>query len=620
MPDVEFRITATDDSGHATNSAADGFEHVGHEADKAKRRVDDLGDETGHLARKMLEARAAAAALARQFDKTGDASLLKDFEKMGREAAKLGRALKAIEPPMPHINDKDKNGLIRDVEKVAEESALTFGKIFEGGIVNGLSDAFKAMPPEAKAAVIAGLSTVVAAAMPEIVGTIAGVATAGVATGGIVAALTLASKDPKVQQTYKELGTRVFTSLKADATPFSGLLLELAPKFGAAFDAQEPRIQRIFQALVGPARALATAALKGVELIAPALERASIVGGHILTNLAPYIPALAASTAQLLNAFSAMGPGASASLELILAHINGLIKLAALFMAAYGPVVNLWGRFVESTGVLGREHGHLVQMTDKSSAAAASAAASYDNLAFSIYNTADQAQQLNDAFHRLFEEQMGVDEANLQVNMGMQNLKQTIKDNKKTLDEHTQAGAENANVILQQIRLLVQQRDAAIAAGNGTAEATAQANAAYQHQIQALRAVLIQMGLNAAQVDALISAYERIPSNITTTITTVYRTVGNKSGISDEATGHSRTGTADYGGLSSWRPALFAASGRAAFQASGGGGGGHTPAVSVHSEDTFNVMLDGRPFRAIVRRTTSAAEKRNAWRARAGRR
>jgi hypothetical protein len=41
--DAEFNLTANDRTGPAVESAADGFEHLGREADKATRKIDDLG-------------------------------------------------------------------------------------------------------------------------------------------------------------------------------------------------------------------------------------------------------------------------------------------------------------------------------------------------------------------------------------------------------------------------------------------------------------------------------------------------------------------------------------------------------------------------------------------------
>jgi hypothetical protein len=617
MPDrdVEWNLTANDRSGAAARSAADGLEKVSDKADKAQRKLDDLGDEAGHLARKLAEAKASAMALGREFDKTGDSRLLKDFEKVGREASKLGRVLKAIkvdpDPPKKGLFDK----LILEAKKA--------GLIAGDAVVTGIGDVLKMIPGGGFGAMVGGLVAVAVIAAPIIAGVIEGAVVAGIGAGGIAAGLILGAKDPAVIAAYTNLGQDVFTRLKDAAKPFAGELLAAAPKFSKAFDQEEPRIRRIFSTLSAAVGPLIDQTIASVHVLMPAIERAAATAVPIIRAIASQLPALAGDVANLINAFSAGGPGAAAAIGLIIGQLRAMIAVLAFGAQQSAPFLNIFGRLMELA--------RLVPATDNaitgfgrtlagSGQGAAMTAVAYEELAQSLGNTANQANALNAAFERLFNEQMSVDQANLAVNVGMTNLRETIKNNKKTLDEHTVAGQQNTAVILQQIQALEAKRQADIAAGNGTAEATAQANAAYASNVAALRSVLIALGLTAGEVDRLIGAYQSIPRDITTTITTVYRTVGNKTGISDEATGHSRTGTQDYGGLDGWRPAQFAAAAGAQFAAGNGGGSPHQPPVEVHAEHSFTVMLDGAPFRAVAVRTVSAAEKRQAWRAKVGKR
>lgn len=125
--------------------------------------------------------------------------------------------------------------------------------------------------------------------------------------------------------------------------------------------------------------------------------------------------------------------------------------------------------------------------------------------------------------------------------------------------------------------------------------------------------------------DAVNRALAAIDPVKTVTIRTVYYDAGSRgaSGQSDQRTGNSR-----QGGLSAtagWRPAAQLAalfSSGAAFAMSGGGGGVQVSAapVEVHSESTVNVALDGRPFRAMTIRVVDESQRREAWRAKVGRR
>jgi hypothetical protein len=235
-------------------------------------------------------------------------------------------------------------------------------------------------------------------------------------------------------------------------------------------------------------------------------------------------------------------------------------------------------------------------------------------MAVATYNTAEAANAANAAFRSLFGELMSVDQANLAVATGMANLRNTIKGNSKTLDENTEAGRQNVGAILGQIQALDQKRQADIAAGNGTKTATDKANAAYASQVASLRSVLIQMGLTASEVDNLISKYQSIPRNISTTITTVYRTNGTP------ATGHSRYPGGDFGGVDGWRPAQFAQSraGQFAMFGPGQSSGRTIKPYQLQSNVDVAVLLDGEPVRKVAKTVSAAEADRRDWRAKVG--
>lgn len=617
MPDVRVDIVAEDRSGPAVRSAAREFEKLGGTAKRAARDVDDLGDETGRLSRQMLEAKAAAALLGKEFQKTGDKKLLGDIEKLNREAARFGRIIKSIEggpaKKVPFVQR-----LLGDLTESAKKAGLIAGD----ATIEGFGDAFKALPGPAKTAIIGGLVGAATLAAPYLAAIVQGAVVAGVGAGAIGIGAVLAAQDDKVKAVYSKLGGDIGSDLKRAAQPLRDEILNLAPILGYEFGSQLPRIQRVFAAVRPILGALVHDAMAAVDALAPAIERASIAGSRVLASIGQQLPGLAKSVAQLLDAFSAAGPGAADALAALVQQLSIMIKLMALGAQASAPMLNFLGYLAELTHLTpnsNKEISKLSPTLEASGQQATQAAAGYSLFASAMGNTANKAQALGDAFNRLFGEQMNVDQANLAVNVGLTNLKKTIADNTKTLDQSTQAGQENVGAILGQIEALDRKRQADIDAGNGTEEATAKANAAYEANVQALRKVLIQMGLAPAAVDALIAAYARIPKDITTTITTVYRQVGSKSGISDQATGHSRTGTEDYGGLSSWSAARYASGQRAEMGSSGGMYRTGGPA-EVHSEVNVQVALDGAPFREMTARAVSGAEKRQAWRAKVGRR
>lgn len=605
--DVEFSIVARDKSGGPVRQAAKGLDDLGDKADRAQRKVDDLGDQTGQLARKLLEARAAAAGLAREFDKTGDTGILKDFEKINREASRLGRVMKTIKFDEPKIDtDFFGSGLVDGFKRA--------GLIAGDAAVDSIGAAFNALPAQVKGAAAAtGL---------VLVGGIEGAVTAAVAAGGLAAGIALGAQDPRVKEAYGKLGTSIFTSLKADAGSFTSELLDAAPALERAFGKQEPRIKRIFDNLSKDIDPILDNVVESIDRIAPSLERASVAGGKILISLTGTLPAFTGSVGNLLDSFSDSSSGAATSLNLLVLTAAGAINVFAQLQTVMNPLLMGVGKLGELTGVTSDNVKHLDTIQRNAGAGAGLTAQQYAALSVGMGNTAVAAQALNDAFERQFTEQMGVDEATLAVNVGMSQLTETIRDNKKSLDEHTQSGQENVGVILQQIGTLQRKRDADIAAGNGTQEASEQANAAYISQLEGLRKLLYSLGLNHAKVDELIGAYEELAKPQTKVFTTVFRNEGTP--FEQRSSGNSRFGggsdTSAAGGLSSWAPARYAEAQRAEMRGDNPGATHTGPPMEVHAESTVNVLLDGEPFRALVVKTVNAAEQRSAWRAKVGKR
>jgi hypothetical protein len=626
MPDrdVEWSLKANDRASAATNAAAAATERLADKTDKAARKTDELGDQTGQLTRKLMEARAAALGAARAFDQSGDPKILKDFQKINSEAQRLSRVLKALRPE----DDSDRkvqspNGILGKLVSFGRQAGLIAGD----AAVDGIGTAFKALPAPVKTALIGALALGAAGAAPVIAGAIGGAVIAGIGAAGIGAGLVFAAKDPRVIAEYQGLGQRIGQKLQDGAVkPFVGELLAASPKLEQLFASQEPRLRRIGATLASVVGPVLNDVSRAVDNIMPSIERGAKVAVPIIRQIFSYVPGIAKAIGNLFDAFSAGGPGAAAALGILLGQLQAFINLLAFGARMSAPFLNFFGQLVTLGGLAHQSGGQVSQLSTivKDSGLGAQAAGySYESLSSSLQNTANAARQLNENFDRLFQEQMSVDQANLQVKQSQLQLTESIKENGRTLDANTAKGQANIQAILGSVQALNAKREADIAAGNGTVEASQRANAAYLAQLGGLRQLLYSLGLNKAQVDALIGAYERLAQPQTKVFTTVYRTQGTPPGYSDEKTGHSRTGANDYAGVSGWAPHLasFAARDRAAFAAGTGGGSmPRTPPVEVHSESNVTVELDGSPFRAMTIRTTRVAEARQAWRNKVGKR
>lgn len=614
---VSFEITATDRSAGAVAAAARGLDRLGDQADGATRDLGQLERETGRLRNQMLQTAAAAKVLGREFANTGDTKILKEFEKMTREAGRLDRALKAIEPPRLDFGPVGtrRDTVFRALFGGITDAAQQAGKLAGKTVINTFGEAFRAVPSEVKLGMIGAVAGAAVAAAPFIAAAIQGAVLAGVAGGGIAAGLILAASDPKVRTAYQNLGNEILRDLQMAAAPFAVELRRVAPELGSAFNQQLPRLRAMFATLSEAVTPLVRGVIGFAEKIAPGLERAARAGKDIVAGLAGRLPALGDAVGHLLSAFASGGPAASRALQSLVEDLTLLIHVLALGAQTVSPLLNALAKFDELVNPLAafnREGKETARWVEPAAANANRAAQDWSLLGQSLTNTANAADALNASFERLFGEAMNLDQANLKVKQGMLSLKETIKENGKTLSENTEKGLANREAILSQIQALDAKRQAEIAAGNGTKAATEKANAAYASNVAALRGVLISLGLSAAAVDALIGKYQALAAipDIVVRVTTQYRTDGT---VSKPGAGNSQG--AKLSAMNTWAPYRFASGGVGSPQPGTHRTGGP---VEVHSESTVYVDLDGEPFRQMTARTVSAAERRTAWRTKVG--
>jgi hypothetical protein len=501
------------------------------------------------------------------------------------------------------------------------------GMLAAGATIDGFGSAFKALPAEVKVGVAGALLAGATLATPGIIATMDAAILAGVGGGGLAIGIALAMKDPAVAAAYNNLGQRITTRLQTSVAPFKSELIDSADIFEKSFTNVAPAIDRIFGRLAPMVSSLAAGLGKGIENVMPGLERAVQASLPLLRELAAELPHIGELVGELFGAIADGGPGAALAFKLILINVEALIKLFSFFVQEMGGVANGVAVLTNAGVALGQAMGLLDDKTTSvitklgtGGAAASSSATGFRLLSLATYNTADAARAADAAFSSLFGELMSVDQANLAVKTGMAQLTTTIKGNAKTLDQNTEAGRANTGAILGQISALDQKRQADIAAGNGTVEATNRANAAYAANVAALRKVLIQLGLTAAEVDVLIGKYESIPRNIGTTITTTYKTVGTPTGNTELGRGLSRD---KFGGLDGWSPLSFASArpggrGGGDFAMVGTGAGRTTPPYQIDQHLDVSVLLDGEPVRRAATRAARREVKRQAWRDRVG--
>lgn len=548
MADVVIRVTEQGPTGNAVDKAADGIERLGDEAKKASpkltevdgaargagrgaKQMGDQFDKSKHdadqLKAKLIELKASAIALGQSFAASGgkDMSILKEFNKATAEFGKTQRAAKILNIDDPIVRDP----LIKSAKKLAEEGASTFASFFQGGVLKALRNprVLAAAAPAAVGALI-GTGAIIGGAVNAGAGL-------GVAGAGVAGA---AAQSKKVQDEWAKALSEVKKQYLDATTQYEGPAIAAIQRVSGAIKT-DVNLKQIF-----------TNAVQFVEPVADSIAKAVVSIGHgfesLTANAMPAVVALSNGIEDLGDAtgdaFKSIGDGSEGGAQALGDFIGvaaDLIRLTGAWIGFFedsykaindtikgmrelNPLFDLMATGVDKLSGKGEIVSQLSGELDHSAAAARGAYGDFEDLSAGMYNTADAADELDQRFRSLFDVMMTQDEANLRVKEGFLKLKEELLDGKKTLDQNTEAGQRNVGAIFDQIKALDEKREADIAAGNGTKEATETANRAYAGQVESLRLLLIQMGFNRAMVDDLIAKYSEIPAEINTNINTYH--------------------------------------------------------------------------------------------------
>ncbi|MFE7869769.1 phage tail tape measure protein [Micromonospora humida] len=128
--------------------------------------------------------------------------------------------------------------------------------------------------------------------------------------------------------------------------------------------------------------------------------------------------------------------------------------------------------------------------------------------------SAQQVQELKDAFDKLFNGYLSIDRANLKYQQGLKSLHDELTDGARTLKTNTEAGQDNVAAVLDQIEKIKDLRDARLAQG----ETLDVVNGKYVRDLDGLRKTLLQLGYNRAAVDDLIGKYREVPEQVQTEV------------------------------------------------------------------------------------------------------
>lgn len=459
------------------------------------------------LDQKLSESRNEVKKLTEEFVKTGDMDV---FERLGRASA----------------NERSLSGIRKKLAKTLEEGAAdggkaavgTFSSMLQGGIVS----AFQSLPPEIKAAVIAGLAVAALAAVPVIVAAIDAALLLGIGAGGLAAGVALAVQDANVAKVFSNLGDHIMNTLSRAVTPFRSELVGAAMMFGESFDKITPNINRMANTLSKAIYPIAHGLGGLMENAAPGIEKAFQGALPLLREFGEWLPKLGSEIGDLGEALANAEPEAEMFFKFLLANVDVAVNSITFLTNAVHAVAGAMMRWV------GQYQPISPALADDKTA--------MDNLAESSANVADQVKSIGTAFtemgqsiegsltSKILDSMFAMDDATIKWQESLAKLDDTAKKNGTSLDVlNEKTGRYNDKALANEKALIASAKANADLYEQNLKSGMAAGDAAriYEQNTETLRKQALAAGYNAKEVDSLIGKYGKVPERVQTILATI---------------------------------------------------------------------------------------------------
>lgn len=409
-------------------------------------------------------------------------------------------------------------GLLQSLRNSLLPNALNVGASGGGGLV-GPGGAFK-MGSGLGPGTAVGLAGLAATAAPGLGAVLAGALSGTVVGGAMAVGIASAAKDSRVQAAAKQFGADVsaeFFGSGAFVQPVIGGLEVLKQGF---------RDMNIGDALAKAAPHVVTLA-DGIARLGknmmPGFNKLLDRAGPLTKAFADGLGGLGGALGDFMDQISE-SPGALTGLRSGMQLLSGTIIatgrlinwLADIFH--FGMQANAtWLGWLEKIPIVGEKFGPMQNTFENLASATGGAVPPTRNLWHAFEQTAEKANDSAEAvtnyihaLQKLHEPAMTVLELNDEYQAGLDDLRESVKENGTSLSEFTEAGRENRGVLLDLVQTAQELHDANLEAGMSAAEADKQ----YQAQIDAIVTLARNLGLAEDQIALLVLAFRKLPGEV----------------------------------------------------------------------------------------------------------
>jgi hypothetical protein len=501
----------------------------------------DMADSFRRLATDATAANNATESMSRQIRQLGNRARIAEnrVRELREEINRLAAAAAAANANINIINGPGGGG----------------GRGGMGGLFGMVSRAWHALPHQVQLAII-GAAVAMAVMFVTALGGMIGALMTLLLGGVVIAAMVAiaAKTSDAVQSAFARAFGPIGTQLQGFAQAAMAPLVLSARDFGDAWTEIGPQVKAMFELMAQSIRPLAQGLIGFVGAAMPGLNEALQNAGPIIRQFAHDLPAVGRSFGEM---FARMSRGQG-----VIKGMRAFMMLLSTTFTALGNTVGWLAdrfdwltrngermtRFLSHIPLIGLVAGpiadSLAAINDagvEAMARTGDVAEGADDLAVSAAraaqasgNLAKQMAALNDQLEATAQKMLALDNARLAFNQGLLDLKKQFQDNGRSLNDHTEKGIANRQMLNQLIEAAMRARAAFIEQNRatlGVTEATRQANAIFGQDVTAIQAVMRAAGFTAAQINAMTAqwmAWVNTPANVSksSTITTYYRTDG----------------------------------------------------------------------------------------------
>jgi hypothetical protein len=538
---------------------------------------------------------------------------------------------------------KDKTGPAADsVTKKMKETGDKSAKALDGAFTKGLIGAvskvspkiagdmtslFTAVGGKGGVALAAGLTL----AAPLIGSVVSAAVIGGVGIGGIAGGVALAARSPQVQAAGRALGQTLATSMEADADVFVVPTLDAIGQIEHRARALRPTFRSIFQnsaEFVGP---FTDRVLDGVEGITRGVDSMLSDAGPVMDEMGDLFAELGDSAGRALAIIGGGSEEAASGLNFLTEVTASSITSVGVSLRglseAWGAATRPFEQFREGVLILRDGGRNLSQWVDP-------AVDHVTELATASYKLALHTQGVSGPIYTLSERMNGLSKASndaftatTNVGAALDEARDALQKNGRTLDENTEKGRANRTVLQNLARTMIAQYDATVAV-NGEGEKSASIANTNRARFIELASSMTGSRKKAEELaDTLgVLGDKRVKPEVSISdakarsqIAAVQRALNN---LKDKHVRIfvSRRGEVTYGGGGGRQASMFNAG--QYFTTAGRGDGTHRTEAPrpVQVSSDVSVYLDGEPFYARTHTAVRASESRQAWRQNVGRR